>query len=726
MSLKEIAHKAVQANKDHQYALKVYTERLEAELEVVDKLLTAADVCHEDELDLNVGGSVLIPGSVRAVGPVSSSELLAGNSPFRRDALKRQRYVESTLYHPMKGPELEALADAVRSENYRIYALEAQMRGNSLGIDWERVAMKVSSSSTVQRSAKECEIRWLGERHPQFSNTPWTQAEIAKVKELVHGLAAGQIDWVEIAEKLGTQRTPVDCMRHAITRKAHVWNSDSDNRLIEAVKIYGADNWMLVARFVSEDATASQCQNRYMRTLDPSIKRGAWTEDEDARLRQAVAVFGNSWVDIATFVPGRNNEQCRDRYQEYLNPTVTKGKWTPDQDQALLHAVEQVGESKWKEVSQLLNIGRTDNMCRVRYVLLMKRKQKSTTASPSPAEPSGSGSPFVLEPPTPGAREQSAPSQPTHSRARSFRPETPSTEAAAGPSVEPVVQKPRPRPRKRKRDAILEDNSGPHATGATPPEPTPDVQGDNTVVSQGSDIGRTAEASATRKSSRAPAKRPLSASANVQSQPNKRRRTARELTQAADEPVSVDATDADSASPQLEVAPSESAAISTNVPCSTGRDPSLQQPTHEVAPARIPPTPSTVPSKSPKKSPHKPTSRPRGRHVAQVTVPETAPSAEPTASNVVPSAETQRGSRGGKKVTSIAPEPTRRQPRRAANKASRPLPQEGRTVSGGESSHPIPSQLSEPRTIKTTSQIQPTEIVDSDLSSVPTTPEERR
>lgn len=36
---KELAQKAVQANKDHYNALKLYTERLEAELEAVDKLL---------------------------------------------------------------------------------------------------------------------------------------------------------------------------------------------------------------------------------------------------------------------------------------------------------------------------------------------------------------------------------------------------------------------------------------------------------------------------------------------------------------------------------------------------------------------------------------------------------------------------------------------------------------------------------------------------------------
>ena len=38
---RELAQKTLQANKDHQYALKIYTERLEAELDAVDKLLVS-------------------------------------------------------------------------------------------------------------------------------------------------------------------------------------------------------------------------------------------------------------------------------------------------------------------------------------------------------------------------------------------------------------------------------------------------------------------------------------------------------------------------------------------------------------------------------------------------------------------------------------------------------------------------------------------------------------
>jgi hypothetical protein len=46
--LKDILQSAVQLNKDHQYVLNVYTERLESELEAVDKLLVCFLYLKED------------------------------------------------------------------------------------------------------------------------------------------------------------------------------------------------------------------------------------------------------------------------------------------------------------------------------------------------------------------------------------------------------------------------------------------------------------------------------------------------------------------------------------------------------------------------------------------------------------------------------------------------------------------------------------------------------
>ena len=118
-----------------------------------------------------------------------------------------------------------------------------------------------------------------------------------------------------------------------------------------------------VARYVSEDATAQQCQSRWFRTLDPNLKRGPWSAEEDARLQVAVAAYEHSWVEVAALIHGRNNEQCRDRWMDKLSPKIVKGKWTEEEDRTLLEAVAELGP-RWRDVSQRLNRGRTDNMVR--------------------------------------------------------------------------------------------------------------------------------------------------------------------------------------------------------------------------------------------------------------------------------------------------------------------------------------------------------------------------
>ncbi|KAG2339853.1 hypothetical protein BDR05DRAFT_938425 [Suillus weaverae] len=387
----ETVREAVQANKDHQHALKVYTERLEAELQTVDKLLETADANLDGEPDIDVGGSVLIPGSVKASGLLTPSELLSEDSPFYEEAAQRSRYLSLTEVHSMTKKDLETLKEAVRTENYRMHALDAQRKGNPVfislsdqpsnhlelnkeGLDWDRIAEKVSSSSMYTRTPSECEIRWLGDQHPCFNHGPWTQDEITKLKGLVAEYGNEQVDWEVVVDKLGTHRTPLDCMTHGTTRKIHLWTPHSDERLLKAVATFGHDNWSVVACQVSEDATPSQCQNRYQRTLDPALKHKAWSNEEDSRLRLAVQVYGTSWVNVASAIPGRHNDQCRDRWNDILNPVVTKGRWTEEEDRDLLAIVQQLGTSSWKEISNRLGSGRTDSMCRNRYNNLQRPK----------------------------------------------------------------------------------------------------------------------------------------------------------------------------------------------------------------------------------------------------------------------------------------------------------------------------------------------------------------
>jgi hypothetical protein len=121
---------------------------------------------------------------------------------------------------------------------------------------------QVSEVSFTPRTPQECRIRWLGDCHPQINHAPWSAEETARLKTIVSALPNSHIDWVAVSKQLRvillsshchrgsdgrhqTNRSPIDCMRHGLQRFNHIWTPESDNRLIQYVKIYGLDNWSL-------------------------------------------------------------------------------------------------------------------------------------------------------------------------------------------------------------------------------------------------------------------------------------------------------------------------------------------------------------------------------------------------------------------------------------------------------------------------------------------------
>lgn len=96
-----------------------------------------------------------------------------------------------------------------------------------------------------------------------------------------------------------------------------------------------------VALNVSEHTTGAQCQKRFQDTLDPSIKAGPWSTDEEEKLLRSVTAFtkleenqpgtltrkaksGISWVDVALFLPGRTNNQCREHHERMIRSKKVK------------------------------------------------------------------------------------------------------------------------------------------------------------------------------------------------------------------------------------------------------------------------------------------------------------------------------------------------------------------------------------------------------------------
>ena len=99
--------------------------------------------------------------------------------------------------------------------------------------------------------------------------------------------------------------------------KARNWSAYEDQRLLAGVRKFGLNNWPMVAQFVGNWRTRSQCSQRWFRGLNPSLFKGPWTEEEEAKLVKLVQEFGEkSWKRIAVLFGNRSDVQCRYHYQQ--------------------------------------------------------------------------------------------------------------------------------------------------------------------------------------------------------------------------------------------------------------------------------------------------------------------------------------------------------------------------------------------------------------------------
>ena len=162
--------------------------------------------------------------------------------------------------------------------------------------------------------------------------------------------------------------------RNNASSKKHKWTTEEDALLTQIAQGCESVNWKAAeAQFPGK--TSQQIFERWTKVLDPSLLKGSWTRQEDETIIQYVRTYGcKSWTKLAKMLPGRIGKQCRERWMNHLNPNISRGPWTPEEDYQLMILHEQFGNS-WAKIAASMPT-RADNMIKNRWYSTISKKSK--------------------------------------------------------------------------------------------------------------------------------------------------------------------------------------------------------------------------------------------------------------------------------------------------------------------------------------------------------------
>ncbi|KAM7415453.1 hypothetical protein PAMA_017794 [Pampus argenteus] len=246
--------------------------------------------------------------------------------------------------------------------------------------DWQKIS-NIDFEGT--RDAEDIRCFWQNFLHPSVNKSRWSQEEVQQLKEISR--RHEERHWESIAQQLGTGRTAFMCLQtfqrfvsDSLRRSAWTPAEDALLRvLVDKMRIGNFIPYTQMSYFM-DGRDPAQLIYRWNQVLDPSLKKGPWTYQEDQLLLQAVSRHGEkNWWKIRLEVPGRTDSACRDRYHDCLKAGTKRGSFDKHELELLLQLVEKHGVGRWAKIAAEIP-NRFDAQC--------LREWKKLTRQPPPVQ----------------------------------------------------------------------------------------------------------------------------------------------------------------------------------------------------------------------------------------------------------------------------------------------------------------------------------------------------
>jgi hypothetical protein len=78
------------------------------------------------------------------------------------------------------------------------------------------------------------------------------------------------------------------------------------------------------------DCSRGRCSRRCLQAIP-------WSAEDDRKLAKLVETFGEKdWCMVASVIVGRTPRQCRERFKNHVKEGIRKGPWSNEEDAAIL------------------------------------------------------------------------------------------------------------------------------------------------------------------------------------------------------------------------------------------------------------------------------------------------------------------------------------------------------------------------------------------------------
>lgn len=150
----------------------------------------------------------------------------------------------------------------------------------------------------------------------------WTKEEEDLLLSLVS--ANRRNKWQEICKSFKNKNAR-DCHKRFNEIRVDIerggWTKKEDELIVNLVESFGK-SWLNISK-VLKNRTGKQIENGSINVLDNKIKKEKFSLEEDLRLLKLHGIYGNKWVKLVKFFPGRSADKLKNRYNSSIKNKAT-------------------------------------------------------------------------------------------------------------------------------------------------------------------------------------------------------------------------------------------------------------------------------------------------------------------------------------------------------------------------------------------------------------------